>query len=188
MTKTDRDFGSAPLAAAPIRSSPPAAPCRPSDARPCPSPAAGARASLGGYGLSRRRRPLVVRRGRPLVVRRGRPLVPEMEEPPPRFFSNIFPESQADLSWVPEGATPTRTITSASTPSPMTRRLLQQNLSTPTRSITPVQTPSPMTRSRKRMLEFEGSIEPIACEALSPVAFMEKGKAKKLKVVRSKKG
>ncbi|CAL5044257.1 unnamed protein product [Urochloa decumbens] len=89
-------------------------------------------------------------------------------------------------------ATPTRTITSASTPSPMTRsmsnRLLQQNLSTPTRSITPVQTPSPMTRSRKRMLEFEGSIEPIACEALSPVAFMEKGKAKKLKVVRSKKG
>jgi len=41
--------------------------------------------------------------------------------------------------------------------------------------------------SRKTLLEFEGSIEPVACEALSPVAFMEKGKAKKLKVVRSKK-
>ncbi|CAD6266896.1 unnamed protein product [Miscanthus lutarioriparius] len=85
-------------------------------------------------------------------------------------------------------ATPPRTITSVSTPSPMTRsmsrRLLQQNPSTPTRAITHVQTPSPMTR---RLLEFEGSIEPVACEALSPVAFMEKGKAKKLKVVRSKK-
>ncbi|CAN6363417.1 unnamed protein product [Urochloa humidicola] len=88
-------------------------------------------------------------------------------------------------------ATPTRTITSISTLSPMTRsmtrRLLQQNPSTPTRAITPVETPSPMTRNRKRMLEFEGSIEPVACAALSPVAFMEKGKAKKLKVVRSKK-
>jgi len=37
------------------------------------------------------------------------------------------------------------------------------------------------------LLEFEGSIEPVACEALSLVAFMEKGKTKKLKVVRSKK-
>jgi len=37
------------------------------------------------------------------------------------------------------------------------------------------------------LLEFESSIEPVACEALSLVAFMEKGKAKKLKVVRSKK-
>jgi hypothetical protein len=35
--------------------------------------------------------------------------------------------------------------------------------------------------------EFEGSIEPVACEALSPVAFMEKGKAKKLRVVTYKK-
>jgi hypothetical protein len=34
--------------------------------------------------------------------------------------------------------------------------------------------------------EFEGSIEPVACEALSPVAFMEKGKAKKLRVATSK--
>ncbi|KAG2659514.1 hypothetical protein PVAP13_1KG385720 [Panicum virgatum] len=115
-----------------------------------------------------------------------------------------------------EPSTPTRTITSVSTPSPMTRRykcnflnfamlyyfllnltyfslfsisrrLLEQNPSTPSRAITPVQTPSPMTRRRKRLLEFEGSIERVACEALSPVAFMEKGKAKKLKVVRSKK-
>ncbi|CAN6194075.1 unnamed protein product [Urochloa humidicola] len=67
----------------------------------------------------------------------------------------------------------------------MSRRLLQQNQSTPTRAIPPVQTPSPMTRSRKRLLEFEGSIEPSAYARLSPVAFMEKGKAKKLKVVRS---
>jgi len=37
------------------------------------------------------------------------------------------------------------------------------------------------------LLDFEGSIEPVACEALYLVAFMEKGKAKKLKVVRSKK-
>jgi len=37
------------------------------------------------------------------------------------------------------------------------------------------------------LLEFEGSIEPVACEALSPIVFMEKEKAKKLKVVRSKK-
>lgn len=69
----------------------------------------------------------------------------------------------------------------------MSRRLLEQNPSTPSRAITAVQTPSPMTRRRKRLLEFEGSIEPVACEALSPIAFMEKGKAKKLKVVRSKK-
>jgi hypothetical protein len=37
------------------------------------------------------------------------------------------------------------------------------------------------------LLEFEGSIEPVACEALSLVAFAEKGKAKKMKVIRSKK-
>jgi len=37
------------------------------------------------------------------------------------------------------------------------------------------------------LLDFEDSIEPVACETLSPVAIMEKGKAKKLKVVRSKK-
>ncbi|RLM69215.1 uncharacterized protein C2845_PM17G02100 [Panicum miliaceum] len=84
-------------------------------------------------------------------------------------------------------ATQTRTITSVSTPSSVTRsmsrRLLQQNLSTPTRAMTPVQTPSPMTRSQNILLEFEGSIEPVACEALSPTTFMEKGKSKKLKVV-----
>jgi len=36
------------------------------------------------------------------------------------------------------------------------------------------------------LLDFEDSIEPIACEALSPAAFMNKGKAKKMKVVRSR--
>jgi len=43
--------------------------------------------------------------------------------------------------------------------------------------------------SRKRFLELEKNIEPVACLALSPspVAVNEKGKAKKLKVVRSKK-
>ncbi|PVH32047.1 hypothetical protein PAHAL_9G301100 [Panicum hallii] len=79
----------------------------------------------------------------------------EMEEPPLRFFRDIFPENHADLSWVPDRATPTRTITSVSTPSPMTRsmsrRLLQQTRSTPTRAITSMQTPSPMTRSRKKV-------------------------------------
>ena len=92
----------------------------------------------------------------------------------------------------------------------MTRRLLEVEASTPPRAITPVQTPSPMTRrfssfniyallviymqltyfltihSRKRMLEFEGFIEPVACSALSPVAATPQGRAKKLKVVRSK--
>ena len=41
--------------------------------------------------------------------------------------------------------------------------------------------------NRKRMLEYEGSIEPITCLALSLVRVDEKGKTKKLKVVRSKK-
>ena len=43
--------------------------------------------------------------------------------------------------------------------------------------------------SRKRLLELEGNIDPVACLALSPspVAVNAKGKAKKLKVVRSKK-
>jgi hypothetical protein len=36
------------------------------------------------------------------------------------------------------------------------------------------------------MLEFESTIEPVACTAMSPVA-VEKGKAKKLKVARAKK-
>jgi hypothetical protein len=36
------------------------------------------------------------------------------------------------------------------------------------------------------MLELESTIEPVACPAMSPVA-VEKGKAKKLKVVRAKK-
>jgi hypothetical protein len=37
------------------------------------------------------------------------------------------------------------------------------------------------------MLELEGSIQPVACSTLSPIPINEKGKAKKLKVVRSKK-
>jgi hypothetical protein len=36
------------------------------------------------------------------------------------------------------------------------------------------------------MLEVEGTIEPFECTATSPVA-VEKGEAKKLKIVRSKK-
>ena len=36
------------------------------------------------------------------------------------------------------------------------------------------------------MLELEGYIEHVACPALSPVAVTPKGRAKKLKVVRSK--
>ncbi|RLM65831.1 putative magnesium transporter NIPA4 [Panicum miliaceum] len=78
----------------------------------------------------------------------------------------------------------------ASTPSPVTRsmsrRLLELEPSTPTRAIASVSTPSPTTRSRKRMLELEGIIEPVASPTTSPVA-IEKGKAKKLKVVRSRK-
>ncbi|CAN6222632.1 unnamed protein product [Urochloa humidicola] len=77
MAKTDRDFGSAPLAA-PVAAPELARLLLPSGrllllrrpgpgARPRPSPVAGARASLGGGGLSRRRRPLVAGRGRPLV-------------------------------------------------------------------------------------------------------------------------
>ncbi|KAG2662686.1 hypothetical protein PVAP13_1KG550350 [Panicum virgatum] len=68
----------------------------------------------------------------------------------------------------------------------MSKRL-QLEPSTPSTTISPVQTPSPMTRGRKRMLEYEGSIQPITCSALSPMYVDEKGKAKKLKVVRSKK-
>ncbi|KAG2590327.1 hypothetical protein PVAP13_5NG275480 [Panicum virgatum] len=30
----------------------------------------------------------------------------EMEEPTPRFFSDIFPENHADLSWVLDGMNP----------------------------------------------------------------------------------
>jgi len=73
-----------------------------------------------------------------------------------------------------------------SPPCDMTRRLLEVEPFTPTRAISYVQTPSPVTRSRKRMLELEGYIEPVACPALSPVAVTPKGRAKKLKVVRSK--
>jgi hypothetical protein len=36
------------------------------------------------------------------------------------------------------------------------------------------------------MLELVGCIKPVACVHLSPVAVDEKGKARKLKVVRSK--
>ncbi|WVZ62034.1 hypothetical protein U9M48_011824 [Paspalum notatum var. saurae] len=91
---------------------------------------------------------------------------------PPHEFPDIF-------------ATPPRAMISISTLSPMTRsmtrRLLEVEASTPPRAITPVQTPSPMTRSRKRMLELEGFIEPVACSALSPVAATPQGRAKKLK-------
>jgi hypothetical protein len=38
--------------------------------------------------------------------------------------------------------------------------------------------------SCKRMLELDGCIEPVACAHLSPVAVDEKGKARKLKVIR----
>lgn len=41
--------------------------------------------------------------------------------------------------------------------------------------------------SRKRMLDLEDTIKPVQCLALSPVSINEKGKAKKLKVVGSKK-
>jgi hypothetical protein len=37
------------------------------------------------------------------------------------------------------------------------------------------------------MLKLEGNIEPVQCLALSPDLAHEKGKPKKLKVVRSKK-
>jgi len=37
------------------------------------------------------------------------------------------------------------------------------------------------------MLKLEGNIEPVQCLALSPDPAHEKGKPKKLKVVRSKK-
>ncbi|CAL4962182.1 unnamed protein product [Urochloa decumbens] len=67
----------------------------------------------------------------------------------------------------------------------MSRRLMELEQSTPTRSITSSSALSPMTRGRKRILEVEGSIEPVACASTSPVV-IEKGKAKKLKVVRSK--
>ncbi|XP_039790343.1 uncharacterized protein LOC120656345 isoform X3 [Panicum virgatum] len=87
----------------------------------------------------------------------------------------------------PQFATPPRPITSMQTTSPMTRRrLLEVEPFTPTRAISYVQTPSPVTRSRKRVLELEGYIEPVACLALSPVAGTPKGRVKKLKVVRSK--
>jgi len=66
------------------------------------------------------------------------------------------------------------------------RRLLEVEPFTPTKAISYVQTPSPVTRSRKRVLELEGYIEPVACLALSPVAGTPKGRVKKLKVVRSK--
>ncbi|KAG2657668.1 hypothetical protein PVAP13_1KG199315 [Panicum virgatum] len=66
----------------------------------------------------------------------------------------------------------------------MSKRLMELEPSTPTRAITPVSSPSPMTRGRHRML-FEGTIEPFECASTSPIT-AEKGKAKKLKVVRSK--
>ncbi|CAN6178979.1 unnamed protein product [Urochloa humidicola] len=52
---------------------------------------------------------------------------------------------------------------------------------------TKMETPSmPRRLIRKRMLQVEGTIEPFQCEATSPVAD-EKGRAKSLKVFRSKK-
>jgi len=72
MTKTDRDFLAAPLLLLP---------------RPAPSVTSSLRRSCsflgGGHGGGARS-------------------WQEMEEPPPRFFSDIFPENHADLSWVPD--------------------------------------------------------------------------------------
>ncbi|CAD6272252.1 unnamed protein product [Miscanthus lutarioriparius] len=185
-----------------------------------------------------------------------------MEEPPPRFFNDIFPENHADLSWAPDRMDPNSSYRLAvrvgayvqltdddgceyckacnipkildrdSTnwndlllefateiklgSKPKLRVTYWDNMSRSYREIDSDQkllhaidmywdtrrlsvqcyTPKnyhfcfytkPYDKKPKRLLKFEGSIEPVACEALSPVTFMEKGKAKKLKVVRSKK-
>ena len=90
----------------------------------------------------------------------------------------------------------------------MSKRL-QLEPSTPSTTISPVQTPSPMTRGYNFLNLYvflvviftsvswhafvsilqplEGYIQPITCSALSLVHVDEKGKARKLKVVRSKK-
>ena len=93
MAKTDRDFLAAPLLLLPrhTRRLTPSGrllllPRPAPGARPHPSPAPRGRAcSLlgGGHGGGARS-------------------WQEMEEPPSRFFSDIFPENHADLSWVPD--------------------------------------------------------------------------------------
>jgi hypothetical protein len=88
-----------------------------------------------------------------------------------------------------ETSTPNKVVTSISTPSPVTRRywtLLYFYVSFCLTVYLLLLIPTSICSS-KRMLELEGIIEPVACPALSPVAATEKGKAKKLKVVRSKK-
>ncbi|XP_039790344.1 uncharacterized protein LOC120656345 isoform X4 [Panicum virgatum] len=157
----------------------------------------------------------------------------------PRFLSDIFPQDQADLSWIPNGASHSeqrvdqgregtnqlqkvemereRRDVKGANSLDIWRKLamnmfmilthhhlllqsqreresrkkslttdLHPQFATPPRPITSMQTTSPMTRSRKRVLELEGYIEPVACLALSPVAGTPKGRVKKLKVVRSK--
>ncbi|CAD6261660.1 unnamed protein product [Miscanthus lutarioriparius] len=105
--------------------------------------------------------------------------------------SSISEPPQEQPSHADPFATPTRAITSVSTTSPVTRsmsrRLLEYEAFTLTRAIASISTPSPLTRSRKRMLELEGNIEHVQCLTLSPYPAHEKGKPKKLKVVRSKK-
>ncbi|XP_039838006.1 uncharacterized protein LOC120698452 isoform X2 [Panicum virgatum] len=124
----------------------------------------------------------------------------------PRFLSDIFPQDQADLSWIPNGMdvnssyrlamnmfmilTHHHLLLQSQRERESRKKSLTTDLhpqfATPPRPITSIQTTSPMTRSRKRVLELEGYIEPVACLALSPVAGTPKGRVKKLKVVRSK--
>ncbi|CAN6307211.1 unnamed protein product [Urochloa humidicola] len=87
----------------------------------------------------------------------------------PRFLSEIFPQDQADLSWVPDGMVviPWMKLDGNRACLVCCRRLLEYGSTTPNRPITSVSTPSPLTRSRKRMLELEGNIEPVECLALS---------------------
>ncbi|CAL4915199.1 unnamed protein product [Urochloa decumbens] len=129
-----------------------------------------------------------------------------MEEPPPRFFSDIFPENHADVSWVPDGMDPNSSYRLAVRVGAYVKltdddgceycklHIMRQQ---GTEAIAKLNGASGVymlhnglmegSGSRKRLLEFEGSIELVECARLSPVAFMEKGKAKKLKVVMSKK-
>jgi hypothetical protein len=80
----------------------PAAPEHANSLRPAP----GARPSL----LFLLPRPALGARSRPEVVTPwvaayhsgGARSLGEMEEPPPRFFNDIFPKNHADLAWVPD--------------------------------------------------------------------------------------
>ena len=77
-----------------------------------PAPSAGSglggRTHRGGASSAPRARAGARSRGRPAAPPRARraafaPAKMEMEEPTPRFFSDIFPENHADLSWVLDG-------------------------------------------------------------------------------------